>query len=134
MSVQAETQKRLIRLQPVNPDKTNTSSFLARIFYWSNAKKYADDQIKATFKELVDEGLIESDDKLREAAETKVILESPSFKLLAKVNPPRKSFDKDLFINLVHEQCGVSKLKLKKLAEESYSLSKAPLTKQVIES
>lgn len=135
MTIQSEIHRKLSRYQPINPDKTNVSPYLASIMYYQNMKKYADEKIKQTYKELVSEKLIPSDDEVRQNGESeKVILSSPSFKLIYKLSAPRKSFDKDLFIERVATELGVSKLKLKKIAEESVKHSIPPLTKTVIES
>lgn len=137
MSIKSAIQQKLSRIQSVNPDtkESNHAHFLADIYFYTQMAKYAESKVKDTYKTLQSEGFLKSDDEIREAAEgEKVQMRSPSFALVTKVADPRQSFDKDMFIERVATELHVSKLKMHKIAKECVKLSKAPLTKSVIES
>lgn len=118
-----------------NPDERhNVGSLLGEIYLWQVATDIASDRLKAAWKELEAEELLPSDDKLRTDVEGELVaLQSPHFSLQIKVAKPRESFDKDMFIEKASKKFKIDKHKLIELSRECVKLSKAPLTKKVLE-
>lgn len=133
MSIKSEIMRKLMRLQPVNPDKDNIAPMLASAYFYTHMRKFADTRLKETYTSMSKENLIPDDDTLRESPGENRVLTTDHFAFISKVANPRQSFDKDAFINAVADKYSISRSDLRKLAEQSVKLSKTPLTKEVIE-
>lgn len=112
----------------------NKGPLLGKIYIWQEAEKYAKDQLKAAWKAALDEGIIDTDDKLREdEGEERIVMESDQFTAMVKVGTPAKPFSKEKFIEAVAKKYKIDAAKLEALATGCTKDSAAPLSKRIVE-
>lgn len=112
----------------------NQGPILGRIYFWQETQKRAKSELEAAWKAAKDEGVVDSDEKLREAqGEEKILIESDQFTLMAKVDKPRSTFSRDKFIESVAKKYKIDPAKLNAIAAACTTDGLAPLSKRVIE-
>ena len=118
-----------------NPDsRNNVGAALGKVYLWRVAVEIATDRLKTAWNDLTNKELIPEDEILRKSIEGETVaIKSPSFGLQIKVSKPRESFDKDAFLDKVSKKFKIEKHKLIELSKECTKLSKAPLSKKIVE-
>jgi hypothetical protein len=114
--------------------KDTLGPLIGRLFVWQETEHYAKERLKETWKEVYDEGIIPSDDALREAGYTSALAaDSAQFSIITEVGTPQQRFQLEMFITEVAHRFKLSPNALKVLAEHCREPSKAPLKKTVVE-
>lgn len=113
----------------------NRGPLLGEVFVWQETKKYAEEQLKKAWKALVAEDIIDEDDVLREAGvgEERILNESNTFSVVATVDKPRRTFNREMFIRLIVQRFRVPAEALQDMVEDAMTDGTAPLTKRVLE-
>lgn len=118
----------------VNPDrKSNVGTALYNVFIWQEIASIAEKEEKEAWAELDASRLIPTDDRLRQTEGERIEAESKHFSLLVKVSKPRQTNDIDAFIALVAKKHKIPKSTLEAYAELTKKVSKASLSKKVLE-
>jgi hypothetical protein len=113
----------------------NLGPVLGEIFVWQEVARYAKGALDSAWKAAVDGDIIDNDEVLRAEGpgEERILSESNSFSIIAKVDKPRKTFSRDKFIAEVARKFKLDRARLDALAETCMSESAAPLHKRVLE-
>lgn len=115
-----------------NPDKgDNQGTLLFEALCWQEMQKLSTAKQKATWTAL--EEIIGSDDELRKKSGEHIAAESQHFTVLTTVATPRKSIDKEAFLDAAARKGRISRQALEDLWEDCMKESKAPLTKRIVE-
>jgi hypothetical protein len=110
--------------------------FLGEIFIWQETKKYADEQLKASWKAAVEENIISDDDYLRNYGERGVeenITKSKSFTFVVKTQKPRLIFSREKFILALSDELGLDMNRLLTIADRCTEETSVVLYKRVVE-
>jgi hypothetical protein len=113
--------------------KDKLGPLIGRLFVWQEAEHYAKDRLKETWKEVYDEGVIPSDEALRETPGARYLGRAGQFSILTEVSAPQQRFQLETFITEVARKYKLNPIALKALAEVCREPSKAPLKKTVVE-
>lgn len=113
----------------------NLGPLLGRVYFWQEARRHAEEQLKVGWKTLETEGLISDDDALRAAgvSEERIVVESNDFSVIVKIDSPRQTFSRDRFIKLIAKRFKLDEGRLEQLAKECVTETRPPLSKRVLE-
>lgn len=119
----------------LNPEPRNkTGTLLFEAFYWQELEAFAGDRQKAAWSALGAAKLIESDDYYRSVASGEFLAgESKWFSCRVKVSSPRKSIDKEAFLEAVARATKTSVTALEALWNAHQKESRAPISKRILE-
>jgi DNA repair exonuclease SbcCD nuclease subunit len=121
----------LLQLRSIRGDNLNPA--LAEIYFWQEVEAHAKAKLKASWETAVREGMVPSDDKLRESEGESIVAESENFSVVTTVKKSSQRFDKDIFIGAVARKFRIDRAKLEKLAGITTKDSAPALTKRILE-
>lgn len=123
----------MIKLNPER--KNNKGGWLFEIFLWQTIGKHADQALKDAWAAAQREGVVPSDDELRELdqREDHIVAETDFFSVLAKVSAPRGKFDKEKFFDECAKTFKVDRRKVVAVAAKCTTEGNPALSKSVVE-
>lgn len=110
----------------IEKPETNDAELQEMLFGFATYKIL--DNAAKKFKRYEDMIKEENKEKLTEQCELFTLNEIPNVKVFAKVNAPRKSFDKDEFIKAVSDKYDISAFELHEIAQNCEKASAAPIS------
>lgn len=118
-----------------NPDrKSNGGQHLFEIYYWQEITALAEKELKKAWEAAATGGLIKDDDFYRKTEGETIAAESGSFSCVMKVSAPRKTLDKEAFLDAVARKARVARPWFDELWEtHTTKEGKAALSKRVLE-
>ena len=122
-------------LDEIQPPRGANYKALFEIAKWQAVCKLGETSLKAAWKSAqTEEGVIDSDDELRERGEgTHIVLEQGRFSATAKVSAPRKTVDMDALTDYMRERHGISPADFVRAIEACKKTGTAPLEKRCLE-
>lgn len=119
-----------------NPNrKDNKSKYLFDIFIWQTAYKFAGDKLEKAWTQAQTDGVIDSDETLRsmDKSDEHIVSETNNFSCVVKLDKPRETFNRNLFIETVAKKYKINVVDLLVIADACKDKGKAPLHKRVLE-
>lgn len=121
-------------LPTLHPTNSSTASNLTSILVWQETLRIAAAKFKAAWDYPQSEGILPTDDVMRQLGEGEHVVErAGNIVLMAKVSKPREGFDRDLFIRRVAKKYKLPISDIEELAEASYTEGNPSLSKRVVE-
>lgn len=121
---------------PEGKRRSNSGDIFFRLHMAQEMKRQADEMAKKAWADAVAEGLVDPDDKIKEAHDvgTHIIAESDCFSVTAKISAPRKSIDVEAFVaRLARSKYRVPLAITMQMIEETKKEGSKVLEKRVLE-